>query len=348
MPEAGTELQDALRLMVIPSAVTSLVLMSLFLLFLLLLRWLGWHKAVGLTPWAAALAVAAGVYVGNECREREPLPWQFDNSRPLTAHDFGTVLGWSLESKPQAVDTSTDDPDEPFPARTTYWLAWLAALALLVELLARLPHVPFTVGWVARTLVAVLAGRLLTPAEFRAEVPWASWCLAVTILLEWALLTTLARRRQDGTVEAALALCFGTASVLLLYGHYASLSEVALLFAAAFVGLVLVTWRWLVVAAFVGPTLTNWRWPGDTGSVLAAAAVLLPGLMCLCYREVESAVPWQSFLLLGLAPLALAPLLLPRPGGQHGWLGWVAVLLLPLIPAVVALVLAAQVETLPF
>jgi hypothetical protein len=80
--------------------------------------------------------VAAGVLAGNYFREA--MPWRLDGERPLAVRDLGTVLGWSLESKPAAVAEDENAPPLP-PSR--YWLPWLAGLAMLIELLVRLPGI---------------------------------------------------------------------------------------------------------------------------------------------------------------------------------------------------------------
>jgi hypothetical protein len=286
-----------------------------------------------LAPLAALLAVAAGIYAGNYFMDPKPMPWQLEKNRPLTVTDLRTVLGWSLEAKPaaEATDTSADPPPKPRPI---YWLPWLAALAMLVELFAGLPKVPGGITGAARALTAMLAGRVLTPSvspeDFRTAMPEVSWLLGLAILLEWSVLIVLARKWKDGTPAAAVALCLAAASLMLVLAGIKSYMDLALLGSAA----------------LVGPALVAWKWPSDTRPALAAGAVFLPGLVLIGLHDTSTEVPLRSFLLLGLAPLALAPLALPMLARQPGWNTWLAGLILPLIPAVIALILAAQVETL--
>ena len=151
-----------------PTFAASFVLM-------LLVRWAGGER---LGPLAAGLAVVAGVVAGNHFREI--FTWQLDTGRPLTAAEFGMALGWALESKPANKDTEyTGDLDGPPPLQPArYWVPWMAGLVLVVELIAGLAFVPAAAGWTARTLAALLAGRLLTPLYLRIEVPWSPWLLA--------------------------------------------------------------------------------------------------------------------------------------------------------------------------
>jgi hypothetical protein len=285
-----------------------------------------------LTPLAAALAVAVGVFAANYFKES--VPFQYDNARPLTAHDLYTVLGWSLEKQPPGEEEEPQDLHALLMPPLYYWLLWLAGLALVVEMLARILHVPASAGWVARTLVAVFAARLLTPPALRLENSWVPWWLSGVMLLEWALLMGLARRWKDGTVPLTMALWCAVLTTLL---HLATLRylDVALYF----------------YAALLGPALVAWWWPGDTGPTAAAVAVTMPALLLLTQFETSAndiKPPLESFVLAALAPLALTPMLLPFLNRQHGWKRWLPCLVLVLIPLVVAIFLAADAEPLNF
>jgi hypothetical protein len=319
---------NALRLMLAPAFGASLVLM-------LVVRLLGRER---LTPLAAALAVAGGVLAANHFRES--LPYQFDNNRPLTVDDLGTVLGWSLEGKPKppsqedGTEQAPTSAPEPRMPDAWYWVLGLAGLAMLVELLARLPFVPSSAAWVARTLVAVLAGRLMTPGDLRAEHPWLPWLLTGAIFFEWALLVSLARRWKDGTVPAVVAL-WCAAAVLLMHVNFLHGMDGVLYF----------------FAAMLGPALVAWKWPGDTGPAVVSAVVAVPGLLVFTYYDNSAAdiqVPPVSFLLMGLAPLALMPMLMPFLIRQQRWKHWLPSIILLLIPVIAAVVLAADVGPLDF
>jgi hypothetical protein len=323
LPAPWDHVWDTTALLLAPALGASLVVM-------LAGRLLGRER---MAPLAAALALAAGVLVGNHFHEA--MNFTIDKTRPPSFHDLQVVLGWSLESKPEiAGDGAAGNVDYDLPIKSShYWLPWMAGLALLVELLARLPGVPPSVGWAARTLLAAFAGRLLTPGFARVASPWLSWFLGVAILLEWSILLALARRWKDGTTAAAMALCCLAGAVLLLHAGIASLMDPALLFFAALLGLAIVAW-WL---------------PGDTGPALAAAAMILPSLLLIGRKTTDiEAVPEHCFLLVGLAPLAMTPLLLPVLARQQRWRRWLPAILLPLLPAVVGVVLAALAAPLDF
>jgi hypothetical protein len=152
-------------------------------------------------------------------------------------------------------------------------------------------------------------------------------------VLEWSVLVTLARRWKDGTIAVAMVLCFLAASAVLLHAHSLKLTNIALFFGAA----------------LAGPALVTWFWPGDTGPVFAAVAVVLPGLILTGLHDTtDHKVPLESFLLAGLAPLALTPMLLPFLIRQPGWKHWLPGIILPLVPAALSVILAAEAEPLDF
>jgi hypothetical protein len=314
-----SEIWDAVRFLIVPSFGTSLLVM------LVGRRLAGERYSVIVS----ALALAAGAIAGN-CF-REAMTCRINSDRPLNEHDLRAVLGWSLEGKPvaepSASDQETEEPPVP-PAR--YWLPWLAGLGMLIDLLSRL--VSPGAGWAARTAVAVLAGRLLTPAELRIDVPWASWALGLSILLEWAIIHSLARLWKDGSVAAALSVCLAAAGVIILHAHSARLTDMALLFSVALAAI----------------SLVAWIWPVDTGGALCAATMFLPGLLLSAQQETFSQVPWRGFLFVALAPIALLPMLHPRLARLNGRRRWVLAIILPLIPATWALIPAAHAEELQF
>ena len=320
-----------LTTVVLPAMVASLAVMQV-------IRWCGGKHLGSL---ATVLAVSAGMYVGlngvwTANALSDEFPWRLhkDQEEPFQLSDLGKALVWSLEEeKPKAApeDAAAEEPPaeviKPMDTsrRTRYWLPWLAGLALLIEFLLPLLHVPSGPGWTLRTALAMLAGRLLTPNDWRMEHPWISWALAGVIVLEWGLLTSLARRWRDGVVLTSLGFCCVAAAIVLQASGYASACD----------------WALLLGASLVGPALLSWIWPSDTSPAAAAVAVLLPCLLLEGkFNYTEETVPLESFLLAALAPLALLPVWLPFLAGIERWTRWILWLSLPLASAVLAVVLA--------
>jgi hypothetical protein len=317
--------------------------MAASLVVMLVARLLGGKRAGAL---ATVLAVTAamfvglsGIVVGNNLSNLSPWQLDPDPDRPWDAGEFAEqlprALFWSLEEEkatleavegPAAEGVRPMNPDR----RSRYWLPWLAGLAMIVELLLPLLRVPSGPGWSLRTVIALLAGRLLTPNVQRMEDPWVSWALGVVILLEWALLTALARRWRDGVVPTSLGLCCIAAAMVLDEVHLSACE-----------------WNLLLGSSLAGPALLSWKWPSDTSPAAAACAVILPGVLLDSeYNYLDKVIPLWSFLLAGLAPLALLPVWLPFLARRERWIRWVLGLSLPLIPAATAVVWAVQ-ATMP-
>ena len=249
-----SEVWDALRLLIIPAFGTSLLVMILG-------RYLVRERSTAIVP---VLALAAGAIAAN-CF-REAMPWRIDSDRPLNQQDLRLILGWSLEGKPAVESLANDEEKQPLPIPPPrYWLPWLAGLAMLVDLLTRLVAVSPGSVWAIRSAMAIFAGRLLTSADLRADVPWASWALGLSILIEWAVLHSLSTQWKDGTVPAALSLCFAAAGIIILHAHSARLTDMALFFSVALFAMAMI----------------SWRWPVDAGAALSGAAVFLPGLLLM-------------------------------------------------------------------
>lgn len=290
-------------------------------------------------PLATMLAVVAALLVGAVFVDNslsEEFPWRLERDRPLKEDDLRQVFAWSLEEKPapkppedgaEAAGNLPEEDPPPINRLPIYWLPYLAVLAMVVEILLPLLAVPAGPGWAVRTGVALLAGRLLCRSDVRIEHPWISWALGLAILLEWALLTGLARRWLDGVVATGLGVCCVTACmVLALIASYATAYNLALLFGAA----------------LAGPALVAWKWPSDTSPAIAATALALPSLLLLGHSSLVEAPPYESFLLAALAPLALVPFWLPFLARRERWARWLPGLGLPIIPAAIAVIWALQ------
>jgi hypothetical protein len=296
------EVQDALLRIVLPAVAAAAAVF-------LLIRLVGRER---LTPLAAAVATAAGLFAGVYFKQPVPL---------LPEGSLITALGNSLEKAPEGADVP-----KPF-----FWLVWSALAALLVDVLVRLPRVPVSIAWGARALVAVLAARLVCDEDLRIQQPWLPWALAIASLLMWAVGHELGRTAKGGLVPLIHSASFWAAGVVLLHAHSARFTDLALIPAFA-----------LLAVAAMAMAL-----PGDAGPVAAASAVYLPGLMLAGYQGTFSEVPLSAFVLAGLSPLAVLPLL-PWAEGLTGWRRWLPAIGLPLLAAVAAVVLAMRYETVEF
>jgi CDP-diglyceride synthetase len=221
-------------------------------------------------------------------------------------------------------------PEEPGPA--WQWLPAAALAALALGLVARLPRLPASVGFLLRAAACAGAAWLVLPADLWTERSWLQPAFILVLLAEWQVLEAAAERAPGGAVPLGLALVFLGGSAVLIHAHSARFAEMALMVAAALVGIAVVAW-WKRTAA---------------AAVVPGVAVLLPGLLLSGHAETFSDVPWTSFALLGLAPLALVLTLVP----PVSWLGGVPLrlvqLALLLAPVGVAVALAMQAETLEF
>ena len=86
----------------------------------------------------------------------------------------------------------------------------------------------------------------------------------------------------------------------------------------------------------------------DASGIAPLGAIGVPALLLNARYQLDSQVPLTSFLLPALAPLLLLPFLLPAAARLPKLAAVSLRALLVLTPLVVAVVLAAQYETLPF
>ena len=331
--------------LILPAAAASLLVM-------LIVRLIGGRRVGSL---ATLLAMSAGVFVSAAAYDLVTLPesvepsvkpylenqisiskpWLLDPDRPFDVNDLGLVLAWTLEEKPppkEGEKPAEDLPSKPKDRERRYWVLCLATLAMAIEFLLPL-LVSAGPGWVVRTMLALAAGRLITPSSWRMSFPWLPWAMGFVIVLEWGLLVSLARRWRDGVVPTGMGLClFLAGGVLMLSGYGQHSGEYAV----------------LISASLAGPALVSWIWPSDTSPALAACAVILPALMLAGLVAIPTENPsfWNYQTLAALAPLALLPMWLPFMARLEGWRRWLLGLLLPLIPAVIAAV-GSYFESLP-
>jgi hypothetical protein len=305
------ELRDAFLYNVLPPLLAAAVLMAV----LTLVGWLAKQREVA-AQLGSVLGVAAGMTLA--CAVGTLLVAHYAD-KPELAGD-GT-LNSVLESQPLPLT------HWPRPARE--WLPWVMLAALLTSAIAHQPGVSGGVGWALRGSVAAHAGWLLAPDGLREQYFWAPLLFGAVVLVEWAVLEQFPWRRLMPLVAAVVAV---VASMILIYGASLSLNQEALILAGSLTGVGLVALALRVPAS----------------AVSAAVAVMVPGLLLAGGHGNPTAVPAASFVLTALAPLALAPSLLPAWQRRQKKGLWAVQLILLLLPLVVAVVLAAQNESLDY
>lgn len=281
-----------------------------------------------LAPAAAALALMVGFVAGNHLRGA--VEYRLDSERLLTPADLAAAF------RDTFVPPQSEDAPLPPPAR--YWLPWTAGLALLGGLLARV--VPAVAGWPIRIALAGLATALGVSADLREGFPWFAPAFFAVVLVEWLVLERAGeaskRNGEEETVAnrwlapLAAGMTFGAACIVLLHAHSARFVDIATIMAACLGTIALLAW------------LTK----TDPASAAPGVAVMLPGLMLVGYQDTFSEVPTASFATIALAPLTLAPLLLPGVRRSR----WALPLLAGLLIAVLAIGvgLAMRAESLSF
>ena len=180
------------------------------------------------------------------------------------------------------------------------------ALALLAELFARVWDGG---GHLLRGLAAGIAAAFFTPPDWQAEARWTFPLLAAVLAAEWGLLVAVGRRHGGGTTALAIGVVAGGAVFVQVHHHDLRFTDVSTFLQAGLFALAGLAW------------LTR----NDASAAAAAAVVPLVGALVLSRFLGDSAVRWGCFAAVGLAPLALVPLLaVPRR-----W--WVAVLAVVLV-----------------
>jgi len=276
---------------------------------------------------AGALALTAGFLAGNQFRGA--IEYRIDLERSLTLSQlsraaFATVV------------PPGEEDGEPAPTPSAYyWLPWTGGLALFAGFLALL-QARAAAAWALRIFAAGVTTALAVPPELRSESPWIVPLFAAVVLGEWTVLerllvATTPPRCRFGPALAGVA-PFAAAAVVLLHAHSARLADVAVILAVALGA--------IAAAAFA--------FRADSSSVAPGVATALPFLMLSGYYDTFSEVPAAAFALVAASPIALGPLLLSRIRklGARRWL--VVAAFLATSPLLIAVILAARVESLSF
>jgi hypothetical protein len=309
---------DALQQDVLPGAGGAALVLVVFLLF-----------GRGAAALGSAAAVVVAFVWGNFAftpKDEDPVP---------TWNNTWRLLHW----KPAADDAGTE------------WLPRAALVLLIVGLISRWLGLASrrvqsdrawwganVLVWGPRATAVVVVSAWLVLGKAAEAEEWAGlrWELAAAMLLVWVFADGFARGGFSAEVSAYLGACLFAGSVIVLYAHSSKPTEIATLVGSALFGIAAVT-----ALAKPGPPDAKVH---ATGAIPSAVA-FLPGLLLGGRPSLaEHKVPDICFWLVALAPLALAPFLIPRIARQNRWLLLGLRLLLVLAPLVAAVVLAGQHE----
>ena len=187
--------------------------------------------------------------------------------------------------------------------------------------------------WLPRVGVAIVVAFWLVPERVREPEPWLLSTFAATMLLEWIILDGVARGGRGVSVAFSQAMMLLGCSAVILYSHSARFMEVSTVAGAALFG--------------IGVVARVARTTGLSGCI-PAGVVLLPGLILSTKLGTESHVPAAAYYLVALAPLGLAPWLIPALARRRGWVSTAFQLAAVAVPIAIAVILAGQSETLPW
>jgi hypothetical protein len=272
--------------------------------------------------WAGALGAALAVAVG--------FAWANYTFAAASWDDTGRLLPWKAE------------PTAP----AWHWLPRVALVLLVVGLLSRwigliaermLPeHRRWGAGllvWAPRAAAVGVVNTWLATEKVTDLLGWPAVILSAVMLLQWAVLDGLARTDRGAEAAAYQSAALFAAGTVMLYAHFGKFAELGIALGGALAV--------VAIATAVGKL--------NASGAVPAGVAFLPGLVFAGRPSLpESAIPAASFWLVSLAPLALAPFLVPRLARQTGWMPCVARAVLVLTPLVIAVALAAQTEKLPW
>lgn len=196
--------------------------------------------------------------------------------------------------------------------------------------------------WVPRVVAVYVVSAWLVLGNAAADPQWAGlrWHLIGAMLLVWVVLDGIARGGASGELSLYLAATFYAGAAVLLYSHNARLMELAVILGSTMFG--------IAVTLLTKPHLDDAPKALASGAI-PATVLFLPGLL-LGTRpsHADNKVPDLSFWLVALAPLVLAPFLIPRVNRQNRWALIALRAVLIFVPLLVAVVLAGQHEKLPY
>jgi hypothetical protein len=300
----------ALKHTVIPAAAGAALIYALFLA--ICRRSLG---ALG-----SALAILAGMAYANWVELR--LPWKLR----------GVLLEFESKDDRKGWDWYV------------YSAIFLVAVGLVTRWLGQLLKIKCDSGrwwwtsnlvvWLLRLPALYFIATLLVPVRSNEPVPtWIIPAFAAAMFLEWIILDSISRAGNGATVTLIQSAMLMAGGSVILYAHSARFMDVSVMAAMAYFGIAVVA-----IAAQ----------PVETSGSIPAGIVLLPGLLLSTKLGTDSKVPDHSFWIVALAPLVLAPWMIPALTRKNGWINFAIRWLLVLTPLVIAVILAGQKESLPW
>ncbi len=306
--------------------------------------------------WAAALGSAIAVAFAFMAANFAPPNLTPEDPKPTWDNTSRLVLWKPVDApKPAAASLDEDVPKPPLASPCEHWLPRAAIVLLIVGLLTRWlgmaagRAIPERAWWTANLLVwlpragavyVVCAWLVMGHAASKPEWSSLRWELAFAMILVWLLLDGLARGGASAEVSVYLCAMFYAGAAVLLYSHNAKFMELAVVIGSAMSGIAVAAG--VVQVREVGAKLS-------ASGAIPVAVAFLPGLL-LGTRpsHADNKVPAISFWLVTLAPLVLAPFLIPRVSRQNRWLLFALRAALVMLPLVIAVILAGQYEKLPY
>ncbi len=304
---------DTFQLSVLPAAGGAAIVMSLFLL--------GGKRFAAL---GSAVAVVFGFVWSNfklsNLNPSDPITWE-NSSRLLPWKPVGTAAGWQ-------------------------WVALAALVLLVVGLVSRwvgllaTRYLPERNAWGAHLLVwapriaaVAVVGYWLTLGKAAEAWPGLWPITSAVMFCIWVSLDGVARNEAGAEVTAYLAAALFATAAVLIHAHYARAMEIAMVIGSSCMGIAIVA------------RLSR----SDASGAIPAAVAFIPGLLLAGRPSLpDHNIPAASFWLIALAPLALAPFLIPALIRKDVWYLRAARGVLILVLFATAVGLAAQNETLAF
>jgi hypothetical protein len=261
----------------------------------------------------AMLGAAVAIAFGFAWANFQFGPFEEDGDKRLIWENCHRLIAWK--------------PNERY---AWHFLPRAALLLLIVGLVSRTLAYPFRRGrvhpvlaWLPRAVAVFFAAGWVVPAPWAEEHSWIRPALSAVMLFSWVA--------WEKTSAVAIAAAFFAAGGVAIYAHSQLFMNIALVLAFAFFGIAVVAHAVKV----------------DASGAIPAAVGFLPAFMLNVRYQSESQVPLAAFWLVGLAPLAFLPTLVPRIARQPRWVVLPLKAMLILLPLAIAMVLALEYEQLP-